>query len=92
MQYITEQEIDNIASDTMRALAKEKRVTVTIQPEGGETTWEGGINGYFFRIRTGTPVAVPESLAKLISLSNGVLAASEKTTRAYRREGGRKIS
>ena len=92
MHYITEQEIDNIASETMRALAKEKRVTVTIKPESGEAYWEGGINGHFFRSKTNTPVAVPESLARQISLSNSVLAASEKATRAYRREGGRKMS
>ena len=89
MEYITEQQIDQITTDTMKALAKEKKITVTIAPESGEPFWEGGINGHFFRIRTGTPVQVPESLARQIALSHIVTAESEQTTRAFRREGGR---
>ena len=58
-EYMTETEIDSIASETGKALAKEPKVTITIQPEGGEAYWEGGVNGHFFRIRTGEPVAVP---------------------------------
>ena len=92
MQYITEQQIDQITSDTMKALSKEKKVCVTIAPENGEPYWEGGINGHFFRIRTGTPVQVPESLARQIALSNCVTAESEKATRAFRKEGGKRVS
>ena len=92
MEYITEREIDKITSDTMKALAKEKKVTVTIAPDSGEAYWEGGINGHFFRIRTGVPVQVPESLARQIALSNIVTAESEKVTRAFRKEGGKRVS
>lgn len=92
MQYISETEIDRITSDTCAALAKEKKVTVTIRPENGEACWEGGINGHFFRIRTDTPVQVPESLAKQIALSNQVRVLAEKRVRAYASGGGKKVS
>ena len=92
MQYITEMEIDNIASETGRALAKEPKVTITIQPEQGETYWEGGVNGHFFRIRTNEPVAVAQSLATLISQSAQVRYESEARVRAYRKNGGKKVS
>ncbi len=91
MQYITEAEIDKITSDTCGALAKEPRVRITIRPENGEAFWEGGINGHFFRIKTGIPVSVPQSLAKQISLSRQVLEESERRTRAYQKSGGRKV-
>lgn len=92
MQYITEQQIDRIATDTCRRLQAEPKVTVTIRPESGETHWEGGINGHFFRIRTDTPVQVPASLAKLIALSSIVRIESEQAVRAFRRGGGKKVS
>ena len=60
MQYITEQEIDRITSDTCRARAKEKKVRLHIEPVNGETAWEGGINGHFFRVKTGETVEVPD--------------------------------
>ena len=92
MQYISEQEIDSIANDTMRALAQEKKVLVTIRSENGETAWEGGINGHFFRIRTDTPVEVPESLYRLIAASRRVTLASDLETRVYRKEGGKRMA
>jgi len=92
MQYMTEDQIDNIASATGKALAKEPKVTVTIQAEGGETYWEGGVNGHFFRIRTGEPVAIPQSLATLIAQSAQVRYESESRLRAYRKSGGKKVS
>lgn len=91
MQYITETEIETIANDTMHALAKERKILVTIRPENGETAWEGGINGCFFRIRTDTPVEVPESLYRLIAASRRVTLASDRQTREYRKEGGRRL-
>jgi len=39
MQYITEQEIDRITSDTCRALAKEKKISLHIEPMNGEAFW-----------------------------------------------------
>ncbi len=92
MQYMTEMEIDNIASATGQSLAKEPKVTITIQSESGESHWEGGINGHFFRIRTGESVQVPQSLATLIAQSAQVRYESEARVRAYRKSGGKKVS
>ena len=92
MQYITEQEIDKITSDTCQALRFEPKATIVIKPENGEPFWEGGINGHFFRIRTDTPVQVPKSLAKLIALSNVVRQENEAAVRAYRRGNGKQLS
>ena len=92
MQYMTETEIDNISTVTGKALAGEDKVTITIQPESGESHWEGGINGHFFRIRTGEAVDVPKSLATLIAQSAQVRYESEARVRAYRKIGGKKVS
>ncbi len=92
MNYLTEAEIDSIASETGKMLAAEPKVTITIQPENGELYWEGGVNGHFFRIRTGEPVAVPQSLATLIAQSALVRLESDARVRAYRKSGGKKVS
>lgn len=92
MQYLSETQIDNITSETCKQLAKEKKITVTIKPESGEAFWEGGINGHFFRIRTDTPVRVPESLARQIALSNQVRQFTEKAVKDFRKGGGKKVS
>ena len=92
MQYITETEIDHISSQTGKLLAEEQKVTIVIQPENGEAYWEGGVNGHIFRIRTGEPVAVPQSLATLIAQSAQVRYESEARVRAYRKSGGKKVS
>ena len=92
MQYMTEAQIDSIATETGKALAKEDKVTITIQPESGESHWEGGINGHFFRIRTGEAVEIPQSLATLIAQSTQVRYESEARMHAYRKSGGKKVS
>ena len=92
MQYITEAEIDRITSDTMTALRKEPRVTITVQPENGENSWEGGINGHFFRIKTGVPVSVPESLARLIGQSCVVKRECEAAVAVFSRGRGKKMA
>ena len=92
MQYMTEAQIDTISTETGKALAKEDKVTITIQQESGESHWEGGINGHFFRIRTGEPVEVPQSLATLIAQSTAVKVEIEAKTRAFRKSGGKKVS
>ena len=92
MQYMTEAQIDTISTETGKALAKEDKVTITIQQESGESHWEGGINGHFFRIRTGEPVEVPQSLATLIAQSAAVKVEIEARTRAFRKSGGKKVS
>jgi len=92
MQYMTEAQIDSISTETGKALAKEDKVSISIQPENDETHWEGGINGHFFRIRTGETVEVPQSLATLIAQSAQVRYESEARVRAYRKSGGKKVS
>ncbi len=91
MQYITEAEIDGIASETGKALAKEPKVRIVITAENGEAYWEGGVNGHFFRIKTNESVQVPQSLAALIAQSAAVRVQSEAQTRAYRKSGGKKV-
>ena len=91
MQYITEAQIDSIANETGKSLAKEDKVTITIQSESGESHWEGGINGHFFRIRTGEAVEIPQSLATLIAQSAQVRYESEAKTKAYCKSGGKRI-
>jgi hypothetical protein len=92
MQYMTEAQIDSISTETGKALAKEDKVSISIQPENDETHWEGGINGHFFRIRTGETVEVPQSLATLIAQSAQVRYESEARVRAFRKSGGKKVS
>lgn len=91
MQYITEQEIDRITSETCRALAKEKRIPLHIEPVNGEEYWEGGINGHFFRIRTGETVEVPASLARIIEQSAKTRRMAAEKVKAYAKGKGRKI-
>ncbi len=91
MQYITEQQIDEIANETCKALAAEKKVAITISPENGRPFWEGGINGHFFRIRTETRVEVPESLAKVIAETDRVRVESLKAVKAYQ-SGGKRLA
>jgi hypothetical protein len=92
MQYLSEAEIDHIATETGKALADEPKVLLTIQPEDEQLYWEGGVNGHFFRIRTNEPVAVPQSLATLIAQSAQVRYESEARVRAYHKSGGKKVS
>ena len=92
MQYLSEAQIDNISTETGKALSNEDKVTITIQPESDESHWEGGINGHFFRIRTGEAVDVPKSLATLIAQSAQVRYESEARVKAYRKSGGKKVS
>ena len=87
MDYLTEQQIDRLASDTGAALSSEPKVRLTISPDNLGGYWEGGINGHFFRIKTGVEVALPQSLAKLIAQSARVRVESEETVRAYRGRG-----
>lgn len=91
MDYISEKQIDQIASETCRALSGEPKQTVIIAEDGNAAYWEGGVNGHFFRIRRGVPVEVPKSLALLISQSADVLRQSERAVQAYRKSGGKRV-
>ena len=48
MNYITDKEIDAIQGDMGETLRKQPRVRMRIEGSG---YWEGGINGWFFRVR-----------------------------------------
>ena len=91
MQYITEEQMHRIESYTCAALRNEPRATIRIEPLHGEAYWEGGINGHFFRVPTGVPVEVPESLARLIAAGERVRVASAERLSPYRRGGGRRV-
>ena len=92
MNYITEKQIDQITNQTCQQLRSEKKVCITVRSESGETHWEGGINGHFFRIPTEVLVSVPESLAKLIAQSATVRMESQRAVAAYCKGGGKKVS
>jgi len=87
MDYMTEEQIDRLASDTGAALRAEPRVRLSIAPDNLGGYWEGGINGHFFRIRTGVEVEVPQSLAALIAQSARVRVEAERAVNAYRGRG-----
>lgn len=87
MHYITETEIDRIASDTGDALRKEKQYDILISGDGLGAYWEGGINGHIFRIRTGITVTVPESLYRLIRQNAAVTQAAALSAAPYKGRG-----
>lgn len=93
MNYITDKEIDKLQGEIGALLAREPRVSMLIRdPNGLGQPWEGGINGYFFRIRRGEVVELPKSIAELIRRSEQVEIMSERSVRAYRGAQGRKLS
>lgn len=89
MDYLTEQQIDKLSSDTGALLRAEPKVRLTISPDNLGAYWEGGVNGHFFRIKTGVEVELPKSLAALIAQSARVRMEAEKTVSAYRGRGKR---
>ena len=92
MNYLTDREIDRLSGEAGERLRSEKKVLIRIMPRenGANAPWEGGLNGWFFRIPRGIPVEVPESLAKLIRQSAVVENLGKEGVRAYR-GGGRKL-
>ena len=83
MRYITDKEIDRLGGAVGERL-------MAGSPE--DRPWEGGINGYFFRIRRGVQVAVPQSLAELIRQNEQVQLLSEARVRPYKASRGKKLS
>ena len=92
MNYITDREIDKLQGDMGAALAAQPRVKMLICDNGTGAPWEGGINGYFFRIQRGAVVELPKSIAQLIQLSEQVEIMGERKVRAYKGNKGRKMS
>ena len=85
MNYITENEIDKLTSDIGIALSQEPKVRIIVSASG--PYWEGGINGHFFRIKTGQEVSVPKSLATLIAQSMQVTQLSEMAIKPFKGDG-----
>ena len=92
MNYITDREIDRIRGDMGAMLSAQPKVKMLIRDNGTGAPWEGGINGYFFRIKRGAVVELPKSIAELIQLSEQVEVLGERRVRAYKGNRGRKMS
>lgn len=93
MKYITDQEIDRLTGEAGSRLRAEKKVRIAITPvdDGRNAPWEGGLNGYFFRIPRGIPVEVPESLARLIQENEQVAELSKARMREYSAGRGKRL-
>lgn len=92
MNYISDREIDRLQGEMGSALAAQPRVKMLIRDNGTGAPWEGGINGYFFRIPRGTMVELPEAIARLIQQSEQVEIMGERRIRPYKGNRGRKMS
>ena len=92
MQYITDKEIDRLQGKVGEMLMAEPRVSLIIAGQPDETPWEGGINGYFFRIRRGVQVSVPQSLWELIRQNEQVQLMAEARVRPYKGNRGKRLS
>lgn len=93
MNYITDKEIQKLQGEMGERLAKQPKVKMMIKnPTGSGQPWEGGINGYFFRIRRGVEVELPRSIARLIQRSEQVEILGQRKVRAYKGNKGRRLS
>ena len=92
MDYLNKNEIDKISGDTGRALAAQRKVSIVIAQSPDGAPWEGCLNGYFFRIRRGVPVEVPEAIAELIGENARVTELAKAAIREYRAGRGKKLS
>lgn len=93
MKYLNENEIERISGDTGKELGGQMRVNIIIEKrQGDDAPWEGGLNGYFFRIRRGIKVNVPLSIAELIEQNERVTRISEESVKVYTRGRGKKLN
>ena len=92
MQYITDQQIDQLASETGKALQQEKKIRMMIPAKSSKDKfWEGGINGHTFRFPTDTEVDLPESLCTLIQQNRRVLKLGEAQVAEFAKGNGKKV-
>ena len=93
MNYLTDREIDKLSGEAGERLRSEKKVLIRIMPRenGANAPWEGGLNGWFFRIPRGIPVEVPESLAKLIRENECTEALAKERLQEYRGGRGKRL-
>lgn len=66
-------------------------VVLVIDDDGSGMPWEGGINGTFYRISRGTPVSVPENLARLIRANKNVTLLSNAEVEDYKSSSGKRL-
>ena len=93
MKYMSDREIDRISGAAGKCLAAEQKVRLVIAPvdDGQNAPWEGGLNGYFFRIPRGVHVQVPESLARLIQENARAAELSRAGVREYSAGRGKRL-
>lgn len=93
MKYMTDREIDRLSGAAGQRLAAEPKaeIVIALADDGQNAPWEGGLNGYFFRIPRGVPVQVPESLAQLIRENERVTELSRGSVREYSAGRGKRI-
>lgn len=93
MKYMSDREIDRISGAAGKRLAAEPKVRLVIAPvdDGQNAPWEGGFNGYFFRIPRGVRVQVPESLARLIQENARAAELSRAGVREYSAGRGKRL-
>lgn len=85
--YITAAEIDNIATETGKKLAAQKKVQIMIAP-GGDPTFRCTINGYRFEFPKGEMVEVPEDVAAFIASRAQASIAAKKMREGYQKAQG----
>lgn len=93
MKYMSDRESDRLSGAAGKRLAAEPKVELIIAPadDGQNAPWEGGLNGYFFRIPRGVPVQVPESLARLIQENERIAELSRERVREYSAGRGKRL-
>ncbi len=80
------------AAEDMRIDAQEQtEIMLPLFPGVEDYTWEGGVNGTFYRIKRGIKVKVPKNVAELIEESEILREQSRNETLAYRRGMGKRL-
>lgn len=69
-------------------LKRQPKVKVRLEGSG---YWEGGINGWFFRVRRGEETELPRPVAELIKRSERAAVSEDSEIAAYR-GAGRKVA
>ena len=87
MQYFTDKELDRLAGKLGQKLMQEPKVRLMIAGSMEDMPWEGGINGYFFRIQRGVAVSVPQ-----IRQNAQVQLLGEASVRPYKGNRGKRLS
>ena len=91
MDFINERELERVAGDAGRELKAQPKVEIMIGQKPGSTHWEGGLNGYFFRIKRGVAVRIPAAIAELIAQNERVTRLSSGMFREYTMGRGKRL-